>query len=259
MEASAETLDTRTDGLRKERRLHDFLLATLIGLSWFLLARGGFEVARGLALGGYLRSPTWWPILSSTMLVIGLAVYVPIGLLVVGGARNPVSRLVALGVLPRSRAMVARAAALVVAAVLVSGPGAVWSHLVAHFDGGLLNVLGGVQPAVVEEFLIRGIVWAVLARSFSAGSTLLWSTALFWTWHWEAFGIEGSALNMLWVVFVCCLPRIATGLIWPGVVFHLLGSANYGLFLVPPVALLSAVIIWVDRRKSRGGLTKDST
>ena len=251
MTANVQTLDGEAGGSRRQRRVHDFLLATLIGLSWFLLARGSFWVARGLALSGYLPNPRWGPLLSSTMLLLGLVAYVPIGLLAASGARRDVGRLVALGVCPSSMSMAVRGILLVVAAVVFSGPRPVWNHLAAHFEGGLLNMLGGIQAPVVEEFVIRGIVWAVLARSFSIGVALTWSTVLFWTWHWEAFGLQGSAINMVWAVLACCLPRIATGMIWPGVFFHLLGAAKYGQFLVPPVALSSAVLIWVDRRKRR--------
>jgi len=152
--------------------------------------------------------------------------------------------------------MVARALVVVVAAVLSTGPAAVWTQVRQFLDGSFLSIMSGLQPPIIEELLVRGIVWAVLARSFSPGVVLLWSSVLFWSWHLE-FGLMSSGMTGAWGALVCGLPRIATGLIWPGSLFHLMGNAGAGQFLIPPVALVAAGFIGWDvvetrSRRARG-------
>lgn len=237
-------------------RLHDFLLATFLGLSWFLLAHVSAMIGRGSLAIGWFTQEAWWHVLSATMLILGIAVYVPVAVYVTrspDGSKR--ARLRALGLLPSSRTAVIRSAILVVTGVIVSGPIAVWDALQEHFHDSPLGVLASLQPPLIEEFLVRGIVWAVLLRSFPASVALVWSSVLFWVWHW-GFGLAASSITAGIGLLACAFPRLASGLIWPGVVFHLMGNAGIGQFLVLPVALVATVLMVRDFARAKDSLTR---
>jgi membrane protease YdiL (CAAX protease family) len=185
------------------------------------------------------------------MLIVGLLFYVPIAIIVTrerGRMRS--ARLASLGLLPSSKTGAPWSLALIAVAVVTCGPTAILIAIRDSFRVSPLGILANLQPPILEEFLVRGIVWAVLLRNFSGGVALAWSTLLFWTWHWE-FGISASIMTAGWATLACALPRLASGLIWPAVIFHLMCAASIGQSLVLPEAITSALFIWRDRRKRK--------
>jgi membrane protease YdiL (CAAX protease family) len=158
-----------------------------------------------------------------------------------------------LGVLPSSGAAAAVGVVVAVAGLVVAGPVLVISRVQAQLGSSVATILGGLQPPVVEEFLVRGIVWAVLARSWPVGMAFGWSSLLFWTFHLE-FGLAASAITGVVGAVVEGGARLLSSTIWVGMLFHLVGNSGVGQPLFPLVALSGVVFLaasWVRARRGR--------
>jgi CAAX protease family protein len=240
---------------RRHRPLHDLLVATLVGLSWFVLARVSFELSRKLVLAGWFRGVPWWHVLSTVRLMLGLAAYIPLAIAITWRTTPSMSsRLRALGLLPSTWGAAACGMALVAGGVLVAGPVVVYSRVAGNLGSTVMGILSGLQPPVVEEFLIRGIVWAILARRSSTSTALAWSSLLHWTYHLE-FGLEASLVSAAYSALVCGGARLASGTIWPGLVFHLILNAGAGQVLFPAGVLVAGAWVLVSVIRKRRGRT----
>lgn len=237
------------------RQVGALLLATLVGLSWFVLARVSFQLSRKLVLAGWWHGVPWWHVLSTVRLVLGLFVYIPVAVLVVRRSASSSERpSVVLGLFPPTWAAVACGAVLVSAGVLAVGPAVVYSRVLSHLGSSPMSVLGALQPPVVEELLARGIVWEILAAEFPAAFALVWSSLLFWTWHLE-FGLTASLVTGAYGAIVAGGARLVSGTIWVGLLFHLMANANAGQELFPTVLVIGGVWLLATRVRSRRGRT----
>ncbi len=238
------------------RRRVDLLLATLVGLSWFALARVSFELSRMAVLAGWWHGVPWWHVLSTVRLVLGLAIYVPVAAVVAWRtAPSARSRLVAIGLLPQTRMAAACGGVLLILGMLIAGPGFVYSKIAEHFGSSVMSLLAGLQPPVVEEFLVRGIVWAILAQSFPAAFVLVWSSLLHWTFHLE-FGFGASIITGVYGGVVLGGSRLVSGAIWVGLLFHLAGNAGAGQALFPAVLTVGAGCALANVVRTRRGRTR---
>lgn len=245
--AKRRILDLLAHAASRSRRRSDLLLATLFGVSWFLLARASYHLA--LWLHPVAPGVGWRPLLGSIRLVLGAVLYLPAARLVLRKNREPVP--VGLG-LRATRWGLARGLALVVLSLVANlllqpRPEDVWRRLVQHIGEDWLSLGKALQPPLVEEFLARGLVWGLAARSWPSWVAVAWSTALFGSWHLE----QGLASTVS--ITICALPlfagpRLLSGSIWPGAALHLFTNAG----LVLPTlwtAILWCLSAWLwDRR-----------
>ena len=207
-------------------------------------------------LAGWFRDVPWWHVLSTVRLVLGLAAYVPLAIAVTWRTTPSMNgRLRTLGLAPPTWGAAACGVALVAGGVLVAEPAVVYSRLAGHLGSTVMGVLSGFQPPVVEEFLVRGIVWAILARSSSGATALAWSSLLHWTYHLE-FGLEASLVDAAYSALVCGGARLASGTIWAGLVFHLILNAGAGQVLFPAGILVGGAWVLVGVIRRRRGRTR---
>jgi len=228
-----------------------------LGVSWYLLAESSFRLA--LWLRPLTPHVPWRSLLGSLRLALGVAFYVPAALALLRASGEPRRlALVRLGALS-SRPDLLRGAILVamaLAANLVWQPALTGSRLAQRVGTGWLSLGGALQPALVEEFLARGLVWAIVARSWSPWWALAWSTAVFGSWHLEQ-GI-GAAVSIL----ICALPlfagpRLLSRSLWPGAALHFVTNSG----LVEPTLCAAAawslgVYLWDRQRGFSGGASR---
>lgn len=218
-------------------------------MSWFLLAEASYNLS--LWLRPRAADVPWRPLLGSLRLALGVAIYVPAAFALLRTSGEPRRlALVRLGALS-SRPDLLRGALLVtmaLAANLAWQPALTGSRLGEHVGTGWLSLGRALQPALVEEFLARGLVWALVCRSSSPWWALVWSTAVFGSWHLE-LGVDAAMSVMICTLPLFAGPRLLSRSIWPGAALHFLTNGG----LVEPTLWAATgwclgIYLW-DRRR----------
>jgi membrane protease YdiL (CAAX protease family) len=135
------------------------------------------------------------------------------------------------------------ATTLLLAAAYGSAPAHLCGQLMKHSGSTPFTVLRALQPPVVEEVLLRGVVLGLLLRYERAWVAVLWSSCLFGLWHYPQ-GLHAVVSIAVVSVFLFAIPRLLTASVVPGALAHLFTNANvviptlWGQILVSAFALV---------------------
>ncbi|MDQ2716791.1 MAG: CPBP family intramembrane metalloprotease [Chloroflexota bacterium] len=255
-----------------QAQVKTWLLATLLGLSWFPLSYTSLFLGRWLAaLFFHYRSAAGQPVDNLfllcaylTMIVLGVALYLGLVPALLGIRLDDYKAFLrSIGLIGISRfGLVSISVALVVVSILVAlhvlplfyvtqsiGP----YHWRANYNW--IWWVTNLQPPLVEETLFRGLIIVVLLKRFPPWFAVLWSAVLFGLPH-LSFGFQ-TALSDAFVAGVgWAIIKLKTRSIWPGAVIHYgMNSGFYLPALVGMLIILLAVLVllakqWLVRLES---------
>ena len=237
-------------------RRQTFLVATLVGLSyipvlyWICPRLAGFV---GLSAAIPFRGA-----LTITTLAIGLSVcFCSVPLCTSGTVRSYSRSLREAGFSVNARVIAFVGGAIGTTVALASAvgmPPLLFTQQVrGYFGATAFTALAAVQPAIVEEFLLRGIVLGLLLRFERWWVAVLWSSGIFGLWHFPQGG--GAVLSIgLVSIFLFAVPRVLTASIFPGAVAHLLTNANVVLPTIWGYVVVSGitVLLFAIRARKQG-------
>jgi membrane protease YdiL (CAAX protease family) len=241
-------LAARPSGLPPLSRRLSFLLATLFGLSWFLLLLVAILIGNTIAGSLIVRSrhptaeqlPVFTYATDMTLLVLGLLFCLLIAPLILRVGRGNYGRFLAdIGVLGGSwRAGVAAASLIMLTALIaLFAPASVSA---SFWRSDLFPWIDLAQAPLVEEMLFRGIVLALLLKRFPAWFAILWAAVLFVPPH-LGLGPLLALENGLVFGVTQGLLRLRTRSIWPGVVAHYIFVSAIG----NPILIAYGVVLGV--------------
>jgi membrane protease YdiL (CAAX protease family) len=257
---------TGPSALPQLSRRATFVLATLFGLTWFLLLILAFLIGNTIAGSLIVRSrhataeqlPIFTYATDMAMVALGLLfclLIVPIILRV--GRRNYGPFLLEIGVLGGSWRAVVSALGLILLTTLIAlfMPTSVSA---SFWRSGLFPWIDLAQAPLVEELLFRGIVLTLLLKRFPAWFALLWAAVLFMPPH---VGLGPVLLLENGLVFGVTqgLLRLRTRSIWPGVVAHYAFVTGIGSpILIAYGAVLGALVVEWSLSALVGRFRRDS-
>jgi membrane protease YdiL (CAAX protease family) len=226
-------------------RLHTFLVATLIGVSYVpaLLLFPILAAALHRSSGIPFRD-----LYGLTSSIVGLGLCFLAAPLCIPGAFPHYSRFLReSGVVLNRRVLAWLSAAVattfLLAAAYGTAPAYLCGQLMEHFGSTPFTVVRALQPPLVEEVFLRGIVLGLLLRHERAWVAVLWSSCIFGLWHYPQ-GSHAMVSIAIASVFLFAVPRLLTASVVPGALAHFFTNANvvmptlWGHILVGAITLL---------------------